>query len=206
MRFAKVEDAIKDLQRGKFIIVVDDENRENEGDLVIAAEKVTPSELNWMIAKARGIVCLPITAYRLDELKIPLMVNNPDDKFNTPFTISVDAKKETTTGVSVNDRIATIKKVIDKATKPEDLARPGHVFPLRAAERGVLERQGHTEAAVDLCKLAGLFPAAVIAEIMNDDGSMAKLEQLEDFAEKYQLRTVTVKELVKYREKMLNHF
>ena len=155
MKFATVPEAVKDLQRGRFIILIDDENRENEGDLVLAAEKATPSRLNFMLKEARGIMCVPMEAKRLDELEIPLMVKNNTDRFNTPFTVSVDAKNNITTGVSVNDRIATIKKVIDKATKPEDLARPGHVFPLRAAERGVLERQGHTEAAVDLCKLAG---------------------------------------------------
>tara|TARA_B100001971_G_C18263112_1_gene589021 strand:- start:887 stop:1501 length:615 start_codon:yes stop_codon:yes gene_type:complete len=201
MVFIKVEQAIKDLQRGKCIIVVDDENRENEGDLVLAAEKATPSKLNYMIKNARGIMCLPITGKRLDELEILLMVENNSDKFNTNFTVSIDAKKNTTTGVSVDDRLETIKVILSKDSKPEDLAKPGHMFPLRAKDNGVLERQGHTEAAVDLCKLAGLYPAAVIAEIMNDDGSMAKLDDLEKFAEQHEPKIVTIKDLIKYREK-----
>ena len=200
MIFLKIEQAVKELQKGNFIVLIDDENRENEGDVVIAAEKVTPSKLNWMINNGRGILCVPIDGNRLDELNIPLMVFDSSDKFNTPFTISVDAKKETTTGVSVFDRAVTIKKLIDPKTKPNDLARPGHVFPLRAAENGVLSRSGHTEAAVDLCKLAGLYPAAVIAEIMNEDGTMAKLEQLMDFCERHKIGMVTIEELVKYRK------
>ena len=201
MIFLKIEQAVKELQKGNFIVLIDDENRENEGDVVIAAEKVTPSKLNWMINNGRGILCVPIDGNRLDELNIPLMVFDSSDKFNTPFTISVDAKKETTTGVSVFDRAVTIKKLIDPKTKPNDLARPGHVFPLRAAENGVLSRSGHTEAAVDLCKLAGLYPAAVIAEIMNEDGTMAKLEQLMDFCERHKIGMVTIEELVKYRKR-----
>lgn len=200
--FGKIEDAIKKLQRGDFIIIVDDENRENEGDLVLAAEKATPSKLNYIIKWAKGIMCIPIDGKRLDELKIPMMVNNPDDKFHTPFTISVDAKKNTTTGVSVYDRLETIKVLINPATKPEDLARPGHMFPLRAAENGVLKRAGHTEAAVDLCRLAGLYPVAVIAEIMKDDGSMAKLEELEEFAKKHRLEIYTIKDLINYRRRI----
>ena len=198
--FGKIDDAIKELQRGDFIIIVDDENRENEGDLVLAAEKITPSKLNYMINWARGIMCVPIDGKRLDELGIGMMVDNADDKFNTPFTVSVDAKRNTTTGVSVYDRLETIKALISSDTKPEDLARPGHVFPLRAALNGVMERQGHTEAAVELCKLGGLYPAAVIAEIMKDDGSMAKLDDLEKFAEKHKLSIYTIKELVKYKK------
>ena len=200
MKFTTIEQAIQDLQRGKFIIVVDDENRENEGDLVLAAEKATPSKLNYMIQWAGGFMCVPIVAHRLNELKIPLMVPNNTDKFNTPFTISVDAKKNTTTGVSVFDRFETIKVLLNPKSKPEDLARPGHLFPLRAAENGVLEREGHTEAAVDLCKIANLYPAAVIAEIMNKDGTMAKLPQLEEFARKHELNIVTIKDLVEYKK------
>ncbi len=202
--FGKIEDAIKELQRGDFIVIVDDENRENEGDLVLAADKVTPSRLNYMINWARGIMCVPIDCKRLDELGIGMMVDNADDKFNTPFTVSVDAKRNTTTGVSVYDRLETIKALINPLTKPEDLARPGHVFPLRAALNGVLERQGHTEAAVELCKLGGLYPAAVIAEVMNDDGSMAKLDDLEEFAEKHKLSIYTIKDLIKYQKKQLS--
>ena len=204
MKFAKIEEAIKNLQRGKFIIVVDDENRENEGDLVLAAEKAVPSKLNYMIQWAGGFMCVPIIGHRLDELQIPMMVANPDDRFNTPFTVSVDTKKNITTGVSVNDRLETIKVLLNPKSKPEDLARPGHLFPLRAAENGVLERQGHTESAVDLCKLAGLYPAAVICEIMNEDGTMAKLPDLEIFAEKHDLIIVTIKDLVRYRKKIEN--
>jgi len=201
MKLATVEEAIKEVQRGRFIIMVDDEDRENEGDLVIAAEKITPNKINNMLKLARGIMCVPVYGKRLDELKIPLMVKNSDDKFHTPFTVSVDAKKETTTGVSVLDRTATIKKLIDKNSKPEDFAMPGHIFPLRAKENGVLERAGHTEAAVDLMKLAGLYPAAVIAELMNEDGSMAKLEDLMEFAQKHKFEMLTIKELVEYRKK-----
>ena len=200
MKFATIEQAIKDLQRGKFIIVVDDEHRENEADLILAAEKATPSKINYMLKWARGIMCVPIIGHRLDELKIPMMVDHPDDKLHTPFTVSVDAKKNTTTGVSVDDRLETIKALLNPATKPEDLARPGHMFPLRAAEDGVLNRQGHTEASVDLCKLAGLYPAAIIAEIMNDNGSMAKLADIEEFAKKHDLNVITIEELVKYRK------
>ncbi len=188
------------MQRGKFLIVVDDENRENEGDIVIAAEKATPSKINYMLKHARGIMCLPTAAERLDELKIPLMVSDNSDKFNTPFTVSIDAKRNTTTGVSVSDRLETIKVILNKDSKPEDLVRPGHMFPLRANGNGVLDRPGHTEAAVDLCKLAGLSQVAIIAEIMNDDGSMARLEDLEEFAKKHNLEMITIKDLIEYRK------
>jgi 3,4-dihydroxy-2-butanone 4-phosphate synthase len=198
--FGKIEDAIKQLQRGDFIIIVDDENRENEGDLVLAGELATPSKLNYMIQWAKGLMCLPTDGKRLDELQIPIMVPNNSDKYNTPFTISVDAKKNTTTGMSVHDRLETIKVMLNPESKPEDLAKPGHLFPLRAAENGVLDRQGHTEAAVDLCKLAELFPIAVIAEVMNDDGTMAKLPDLEKFAEKHKLMIYTIKDLIKYKK------
>ena len=201
MKLATVEEAIKEVQRGRFVIMVDDEDRENEGDLVIAAEKITPSKINTILTLARGIMCVPVEGKRLDELKIPLMVENSDDKFHTPFTISVDAKKETTTGVSVLDRIETIKKMINPETRPEDFTKPGHIFPLRAKENGVLDRAGHTEAAVDLMNLAGLYPAAVIAELMNEDGSMAKLEDLMEFAQKHKFEILTIKELVEYRKK-----
>ncbi len=198
--FGKIEYAIKQLQRGDFIVIVDDENRENEGDLVVAASKVTPSKLNYMIKWAGGFMCVPMDGARLDELEIPLMVPDNTDKFNTPFTVSVDAKKNTTTGVSVHDRLETIKTLIGNGSKPLDLARPGHIFPLRAKENGVLDREGHTEAAVELCKLAGMYPAAVIAEVMNDDGTMAKLDDLEKFAEKHKLTIYTIKELIKYKK------
>ncbi len=201
--FGKIEDAIKELQRGDFIVIVDDENRENEGDLVVAAENVTPSKLNYILQWAKGLMCVPISGERLDELEIPLMVPDNSDKFNTPFTVSVDAKKNTTTGMSVNDRLETIKALLDRDSKPEDLARPGHMFPLRAAENGVLDREGHTEAAVDLCRLGGLYPAAVIAEVMNEDGTMAKLPDLEKFVLKHKLSIYTIKDLIKYRKSQL---
>ena len=197
MSFCKITDAIKDIQRGKFIILVDDENRENEGDLVLAAEKATPSKLNYMIKNARGIMCLPVEGRRLDELGIPLMVKSSNDKFKTPFTISIDAKHNVTTGVSVHDRIETIKTVLNKDTKKEDIVMPGHMFPLMASA-SVFERSGHTEASVELCRLSKLYPAAVIAEIMNDDGTMSKMDDLTKFAEKHKLKIVTIKDLMGY--------
>ncbi|MFH1641719.1 MAG: 3,4-dihydroxy-2-butanone-4-phosphate synthase [Nanoarchaeota archaeon] len=199
--FGKIQDAVRNLQKGDFIIIVDDENRENEGDLVLAAEKANPSKLNYMIKWARGIMCVPITGKRLDELNIPLMVHDNSDRFNTPFTVSVDAKQNVTTGVSVQDRLATIKTLIDPESKSHDLVRPGHLFPLRSAVNGVFDRQGHTEASVDLCKLANLYPAAIIAEIMNDDGSMAKLDNLEEFAKKHKLHIYSIQDLIEYRQR-----
>lgn len=197
MVFATIEEAIKDLQGGKFIIIVDDERRENEGDLMIAAEKITKEKLNFMIKHARGLICVPVISTRLDELKIPLMVKNNTDKFNTAFTISVDAK-DVYTGVSVSDRVKTIKKLINKNTKPEDLLRPGHVFPLRAHPLGLKARRGHTEASIELCKLANLYPAAVIAEIMKDDGEMARLPDLEKFSTRHNIKIITIKDLIKF--------
>ena len=196
--FGKIEYAIKQLQRGDFIIIVDDENRENEGDLVLAAEKATPSKLNYFLRNAGGLMCVPMTGERLETLKIPMMVDNSTDKLNTPFTVSVDALKNTTTGMSVSDRLEAIKALLNG--KADDLSRPGHMFPLRAAPDGVFDRAGHTEAAVDLCKLAGLKPMAVIAEIMNEDGSMAKLDDLEEFASKRKLEIYTIKDLIKYKK------
>ena len=196
-----VKQAIKELHKGNFIVMVDDENRENEGDLVIAAEKITPSKINWILKHARGIMCVPVHGKRLEELGIDLMVEESTDKLQTPFTVTVDAKKETTTGVSVSDRALTIKKLVDKDAKASDFARPGHIFPLKAASNGVLDRAGHTEAAVDICKIAGLYPAAVIAEIMNDDGSMAKMEELRDFCGKHRLGMLTIEKLIEYRKK-----
>jgi len=198
--FGKIEYAIKQLQRGDFIIVVDDENRENEGDLVLAAELATPSKLNYFLRNAGGLMCIPITDKRLKELDIPMMVENPTDKLGTPFTVSIDATKNTTTGMSVNDRLETIKVLLDENSKPEDLSRPGHLFPLKSKENGVLEREGHTEAAVDLCKLANLKPIAIIAEIMNEDGSMAKLPDLETFAKKHKLEIYSIRDLIEYRK------
>jgi 3,4-dihydroxy 2-butanone 4-phosphate synthase/GTP cyclohydrolase II len=194
-----IREAIEDIKAGRFIIIVDDEDRENEGDLAIAAEKVTTEAINFMIKHARGLVCLPTIGQRLDELELPLMVDENTSKFCTAFTVSIDAKQKATTGISAVDRAETVRVVISPETKPEDLARPGHVFPLRAKEGGVLARAGHTEAIVDLARLAGLYPAGVICEILNEDGSMARLPQLEVMAQKHGIRIVTVSDLIAYR-------
>jgi len=199
MGLSSIPEAIEDLTAGKFIIIVDDEDRENEGDLALAAEMVTPEAINFMALQARGLICLPIIGKRLDELRIPLMVRENTSKFSTAFTVSIEAKHRVSTGISASDRAETIKAVIDPATKPEDLVRPGHMFPLRAREGGVLVRVGHTEAIVDLARLAGLYPAGVICEIMNEDGSMARLPQLEVMSEKYGIKIVTVADLIAYR-------
>lgn len=201
MAFATIPEAIEDIRAGKFIIIVDDENRENEGDLAIAAEKVTPEAINFMAKHARGLICLPIIGSRLDELRIPLMVQENTAKFCTAFAVSVEAKHKTSSGISAYDRAATVKAVIDPNTRPEDLARPGHMFPIRAREGGVLVRAGHTEAIVDLAKLAGLYPAGVICEIMNEDGTMARLPQLELIAAKFGIRIVSIADLIAYRRR-----
>ncbi|MDH5406945.1 MAG: 3,4-dihydroxy-2-butanone-4-phosphate synthase, partial [Candidatus Aminicenantes bacterium] len=178
MPFATIEEAIKDIKAGKIVIVVDDEDRENEGDLTIAAEKVTPDAINFMATHGRGLICLPMTRERLEELDIPLMVNKNTAPFGTAFCVSIEAKHKVSTGISASDRAQTVLCAIDPKTKPEDLARPGHMFPLMAKEGGVLNRAGQTEAAVDLARIAGLYPAGVICEIMNDDGTMARVPQL----------------------------
>jgi|TARA_B100001971_G_C18249328_1_gene576905 3,4-dihydroxy 2-butanone 4-phosphate synthase/GTP cyclohydrolase II len=201
MGLSSISEAIEDIKAGKFVIIVDDEGRENEGDLVFAAEKVTPKVINFMARHARGLICLPVTGERLDELRIPLMVEDNSSKFSTAFTVSIEAKHGVTTGVSAADRAATIKAMVAPATKPEDLARPGHIFPLRAREGGTLVRAGHTEAIVDLARLAGLYPAGVICEIMNDDGSMALLPQLEIMSQKYEIKIVTIADLIAYRRR-----
>ena len=201
MGLATIPEAIEDIKAGKFIIIVDDEGRENEGDLAIAAEKVTPEAINFMAKHARGLICLPIIGKRLDELRIPLMVGENTSKFSTAFTVSVEAKHRVSTGISASDRAETIKAVIDPLTKPEDLVRPGHMFPLRARDGGVLVRAGHTEAIVDLAKLAGLYPAGVICEILNEDGSMARLPQLEVMSEKFGIRIAFVADLIAYRRR-----
>ncbi|MEK7799272.1 MAG: 3,4-dihydroxy-2-butanone-4-phosphate synthase, partial [Acidobacteriota bacterium] len=172
--FATVEDAIRDFAEGRFLIVVDDEDRENEGDLTIAAEKVTPDAINFMARYGRGLICMPMTEERLEELDIPLMVKDNTSPYNTAFCISVEAKRNVSTGISAADRAHTVKVAIDPRTRPGDLTRPGHMFPLRAKRGGVLKRAGQTEAAVDLARLAGFYPAGVICEIMNDDGTMAR--------------------------------
>lgn len=198
--FNTIEEAITAIRNGEMIVVVDDENRENEGDLVMAAEKVTPEAINFMARFGRGLVCLPIVGSRLDELDIPPMVPRPGDHMGTAFTVSVDAR-EVTTGISAHERALTIKKVLDPGTGPQDLVKPGHIFPLRAKEGGVLRRPGHTEAAVDLARLAGLYPAGVICEIMNEDGTMARLPQLVEFARRHGLKMITIEDLIKYRLK-----
>jgi len=198
MVFSKIEEAINDIKRGKFVIVVDDESRENEGDLVLAAEKATANKINYMITHARGLVCMPIIRDRLGQLGIPPMVNH-NNISRCMFSISVDYKNGTTTGISPFDRAATIKALIDDKSKPGDFAMPGHLFPILYKEGGVLARQGHTEASVDLAKLAGLYPAAVICEIINDDGTMAKLPDLIEFSKKHNgMKIIAIKDLVDY--------
>ena len=207
MGIAGIAEAIEDIRAGKFVIIVDDEDRENEGDLAIAAEKVTAEVINFMTKHARGLVCLPISGKRLDELRIPLMVQDNTSRHCTAFTVSIEAKHRVTTGISATDRAETIRAVLDPNTKPEDLVRPGHTFPLRAKEGGVLGRAGHTEAIVDLARLAGFYPAGVICEIMNDDGSMARLPQLEVMSDQLKIKIVTIADLIAYRrrhEKLVN--
>jgi 3,4-dihydroxy 2-butanone 4-phosphate synthase/GTP cyclohydrolase II len=201
MVFATVPEAIEDIKAGKFIIIVDDENRENEGDLAIAAERVNPEAINFMAKHARGLICLPIIGHRLDELKIPLMVQENTAKFSTAFAVSIEAKHKTSSGISAHDRSATVKAVLDPKTKPDDLARPGHMFPIRAKEGGVLVRAGHTEAIVDLAKFAGLYPAGVVCEIMNEDGTMARLPQLETIADKFGIKIMSIADLIAYRRR-----
>jgi 3,4-dihydroxy 2-butanone 4-phosphate synthase/GTP cyclohydrolase II len=197
--FARIEDAIDAFRNGEIIIVVDDEDRENEGDLTLAAEKVTPEKINFMAKHGRGLICMPMTGERLDELEIPLMVNQNTARLGTAFCVTVEAKHSTSTGISAGDRANTVLAGIDLRTKPTDLARPGHMFPLRAQPGGVLVRAGQTEAAVDLARIAGLYPAGVICEIMNDDGSMARVPELTKFARKHKLLMITIADLIKYR-------
>jgi len=201
MPFCSVEEAISEVQSGRFIIILDDENRENEGDLMMAAEKVTPEAINFMARHARGLICMPMTAERLEELDISLMTTQNTESMNTAFTVSVDARRNTTTGISAFDRAVTVQTLIDPATGRGDLVMPGHLFPLQAKEGGVLRRTGHTEACVDLARLAGLYPAGVICEIMNEDGSMARLPELEAFSERHGLKMLTIESLIKYRTK-----
>ncbi len=201
MGLSSIAEAIEDIKTGRFVIIVDDEDRENEGDLALAAERVTPENINFMALHARGLICLPIIGKRLDELRVPLMVRENTSKFSTAFTVSVEAKQRVSTGISAADRAETVKAIIDPATKPEDLAQPGHMFPLRARDGGVLVRAGHTEAIVDLARLADLYPAGVICEIMNEDGTMARLPQLEAMAERLELKIVSVADLIAYRRR-----
>jgi 3,4-dihydroxy 2-butanone 4-phosphate synthase/GTP cyclohydrolase II len=197
--FARIEDAIDAIREGRMVIVVDDEDRENEGDLTIAAEKVTPEAINFMARYGRGLICLSMTPERLDELEIPQMVSQNTSRFETAFCVPIEAKGRTTTGISAADRAATVLTAIDPATKPTDLARPGHMFPLRARPGGVMTRAGQTEAAVDLARIAGLYPAGVICEVMNEDGTMARVPQLAKFARRHRLPLITIADLIKYR-------
>lgn len=197
-KFSTIEEAIEDIKQGKMIIVVDDEDRENEGDLLMAAEKVTPESINFMAKYARGLICMPVVGERLEELDICQMVEENTDPNKTAFTVSVDAVG-TTTGISAYDRALTVKTILDKDLKPTDFKRPGHIFPLKYEEGGVLKRAGHTEAAVDFAKLAGLYPAGVICEIMSDDGTMSRVPELMEFAKEYDLKIVTIADLISYR-------
>jgi len=199
MGLSGITEAIEDVRAGKFVIVVDDEDRENEGDLIMAAEKVTPEAINFMAVHGRGLICVPVTGERLDELHIPMMVENNTSKFTTAFTVSVEAKHGTSTGISAADRAKTVQTMIDPKTRHEDLVMPGHMFPLRAKDGGVLVRAGQTEATVDLARLAGLYPAGVLCEIMNEDGTMARLPQLEVVAERFGLKIISVADLIAYR-------
>jgi 3,4-dihydroxy 2-butanone 4-phosphate synthase/GTP cyclohydrolase II len=200
-KFNTIPEILEDIKAGKMVIVVDDADRENEGDLVMAAEKVTPEAINFMAQYGRGLICVPMKGERLEELQIPPMTWRSTDPRGTAFSVSVEAKHKTTTGISAYDRAATILTLVDPRTKPSDLSMPGHTFPLRAREGGVLQRVGHTEAAVDLAKLAGLYPAGVICEILNEDGTMARVPQLMAFAQKHNLKIMTIADLVKYRLK-----
>ena len=199
MAMAQIEDIIAAIKRGEMVIMVDDEDRENEGDLMIAAEDATPDNIGFMLRYTSGIICLPVIGERLDELELPMMVTKNTDVRRTAFTVSIDAAEGTTTGISAADRCRTVLAVVDPETRPEDLARPGHMYPLRYEPGGVLKRAGHTEAAVDLAELAGKYPAAVLAEVMNDDGTVAKLADLEDFATEHGLLMGTIADLIAYR-------
>ena len=201
MGLSTISEAIEEIKDGKFIIIVDDEDRENEGDLIMAAEKVTPDAINFLAMHARGLICVPLPGSRLDELRIPMMVSENTSKFSTAFTISVEAKRGVSTGISAADRAETVRVLVDPNSKPEDLAQPGHMFPLRARDGGVLVRAGHTEAVVDLARLAGLYQAGVLCEIMNEDGTMARLPQLEEMAEKFGLKITSIADLIAYRRR-----
>ena len=202
--FDSIEEAIEEMQAGRMVIVVDDADRENEGDLILAAEKVTPEAIGFMVRHTSGVICMPVMGSRLDELRLPLMVTDVTDPQRTAFTISVDVRHGTTTGISAGDRAATILAMLDPQTKPEDLARPGHVFPLRYREGGVLKRAGHTEAAVDLARLAGLYPAGVLCEVVNDDGTMSRLPDLARFSRRHGLKLISIADLIEYRRRREN--
>ena len=199
MPLSPVEDAIEDIRAGKLVIIVDDEDRENEGDLAMAAEKVTPEAINFMATYGRGLICVPMMGQRLEQLRMPLMVQDNTARLGTAFTVSVDVLKGATTGISANDRAATVRALLDPNTRAEDLGRPGHIFPLRYMEGGVLKRAGQTEASVDLARMAGLQPAGVICEIMADDGTMARMDDLTAFSERHAVKIVSVADIIKYR-------
>ncbi|MGQ9705671.1 MAG: bifunctional 3,4-dihydroxy-2-butanone-4-phosphate synthase/GTP cyclohydrolase II [bacterium] len=203
MPFSKIEEAIEDIKNGRFIIVVDDEDRENEGDLIISAEKITPEAINFMTKYGRGLICVPMTPERLDELKISPMVPKESNTalLRTNFAVSVDAKHNTTTGISAHDRAVTIRKLIAPDTRPDDFATPGHIFPIRAEKGGVLTRAGHTEAVVDIMRLAGLYPAGVLCEIMGEDGTMARIPELEKLARDFNIKIITISDLIEFRYK-----
>ena len=194
-----IEEAVKDFKEGKFVIVVDDEDRENEGDLIIAAEKITPEKVNFMLKNARGVLCAPITIERCKELDLPHQVSDNTSLLGTPFTVTIDKVEGCATGVSAHDRAETIKALADPSSTPHTFGRPGHVSPLYAQDNGVLRRSGHTEAAIDLCKLAGLYPAGALIEIMNEDGTMARMPQLQEKAAEWDMKIITIKDLIAYR-------
>ena len=200
-KLSSIDDAVKDFKEGKFIIVVDDEDRENEGDLICAAEKITPEMVNFMLKNARGVLCVPITKSRCQELDLPHQVTDNTSVLGTPFTVTVDKLEGCTTGVSIHDRCATIRALADPTSTPQTFGRPGHINPLYAQDNGVLKRSGHTEAAIDLCRLAGLYPAGALIEIMNEDGTMARMPQQIEFAKKHQLKIITIKDMIAYRLK-----
>ncbi len=199
MPVSRVEEAVEEVRAGRIVIIVDDEDRENEGDLAMAAEMVTPEAINFMATEGRGLICVPMMGQRLDQLRLPLMVQDNTARLSTAFTVSVDALKGATTGISTQDRAVTVQALLDPTTRPEDLGRPGHIFPLRYTEGGVLVRAGQTEAVVDLARLAGLSPAGVICEILNEDGTMSRMPQLEKFSAEHGIKIVTVADIIKYR-------
>jgi len=201
IKFNTIEEAIEDIKKGRMIILVDDEDRENEGDLMIAAEKTTPEAINFMTKYGRGLICLSLTPERVVELNLPMMVDNNESRFGTAFTVSIESRHGVTTGISAHDRATTILTAINPKTRQDDIVSPGHIFPLRAKEGGVLVRSGQTEGSVDLARLAGLYPAGVICEIMNDDGTMARVPQLMEFSKEFGLKVVTIKDLIEYRMK-----
>ncbi len=194
-----IEDAVEDIKAGKMVIIVDDEDRENEGDLAMAADRITPDAINFMAMHGRGLICVPMLGERLEQLRLPMMTQDNTARLGTAFTVSVDVLKGATTGISAYDRAATIRALVDPGTLPEDLGKPGHIFPLRYMEGGVLKRTGQTEGSVDLVKLAGLYPAAVICEVMADDGTMARMDSLEKFSERHDVKIVTVADIITYR-------